>query len=54
MDVIENHFDTKEVRGMIVCEKFRSRLKNAVNLLVKKGQNIKLVKYKSEIGFTTS
>jgi hypothetical protein len=54
MDVIDNYFDAKDVRGMIVCEEYGPRLKNAVNLLVRKGQDIKLVEYKSEIGFTTS
>lgn len=54
MDVIDNYFDAKEVRGMIVCEQYGPRLKNAVNLLVKKGHDIKLVEYKSEIGFKAS
>lgn len=54
MDVIDNYFDAKDVRGMIICEEYGPRLKNAVNLLVRKGQDIKLVEYKSEIGFTTS
>lgn len=54
MDSIDNYFDAKEVRGMIVCEQYGPRLKNAVNLLVKKGHDIKLIEYKSEIGFKTS